>query len=332
MLILGTAGTGKSLIQALAQLLQDRCLLTATTGIAAFHIGGITIHSALHLPVQKHNCNNLTGQTLASLQHKMKQIKYLIVDEVSMMGQTMITWVDKRLRQATTMSDMPFGGISVILIGDFAQLPPVGDRPLFAPEGKGSHGHTLYQLFNKVIILDQVIRQSGTSTESIKFRELLLRLRNGQSTETDWTTLLEHTPTTAKNLSDFTHAIHLYYKKDEVATYNHEAITKLGNPIARVNAIHSCATAATAKSDEAGGLEPVLFIAKGAKVMLTSNLWQQAGLCNGTTGIIDNILYAQGQQPPNLPIAVLINFPQYSGRHFIPEKPRIVPIPPNVFE
>ena len=47
----------------------------------------------------------------------------------------MMTWVDKRLQQATTHLDIPFGGISIILIGDFAQLPPVGDRPLFAPEG-----------------------------------------------------------------------------------------------------------------------------------------------------------------------------------------------------
>ena len=128
MLILGTAGTGKSfLIQAIAQLLLDKCLLTATTGIAAFHIGGITLHSALHLPVQKHNCNDLRGQSLATLQNKLKHIRYLIVDEVSMLGQNMMAWVDKRLHQATTHLDMPFGGISVILIGDFAQLPPVGD-------------------------------------------------------------------------------------------------------------------------------------------------------------------------------------------------------------
>ena len=53
MLILGTGGTGKSyLIHALAQLLQEKCLLTATTGIATFHIGGITVHSALQLPLQ----------------------------------------------------------------------------------------------------------------------------------------------------------------------------------------------------------------------------------------------------------------------------------------
>ena len=71
MLILGIAGTGKSfLIQGIAQLLQDKCTLTATTGIAAFHIGGITLHSALHLRRQKRNCTDLRGQALAKLQHK----------------------------------------------------------------------------------------------------------------------------------------------------------------------------------------------------------------------------------------------------------------------
>ena len=43
--------------------------------MAAFNIGGITLHSALHLPVQKHNCNDLRGQVLVTLQHKLMDIK-----------------------------------------------------------------------------------------------------------------------------------------------------------------------------------------------------------------------------------------------------------------
>ena len=333
MLILGTAGTGKSfLIHTIAQLLGDKCVLTATTGIAAFHIGGITLHSALQLPIHRHNCNDLRGQTLAAMQHRWTNKKYLIVDEVSMMGQKMMEWVDKRLRQATTLTQTPFGGLSVILIGDFAQLPPVGDRPLFANEHIGSHGHTMYQLFTNVVMLTQVVRQSGSSVENTLFRELLLRLRDGKSTEDDWTTLLQRTPAIANNANDFNDVTHLFYKKEHVAEYNYEAITKLGTPIARINAIHSCTAAAMAKSDEAGGLEPVIFIAKRAKVMLTSNLWQQVGLCNGATGIVNNVLYAEGHQPPNLPIAILINFFNYTGPPFIPEKPKCVPIPPIVFE
>ena len=233
-----------------------------------------------------------------------------------------------RQKTSTSYHIITFGGISVILIGDFAQLPLVGDKPLFAPEGKGSHGHTIYKLFNKVVILDQVIRQSGTSTESIQFREILMRLRNG---EADWTTLLQRTPAKVKNIDDINETVHLYYKKD-VAQYNHKAITQLGTPIARVNAIHSCTAVASAKSDEVGGLKPVIFIAVGAEIMLTKNLWQQTGLCNGATGTIDNILYASNQKPPNLPIAVLINFHQYTGPPFIPEKPKCIPVAPMVLE
>lgn len=59
----------------------------------------------------------LRGQALAMLQHKLKDVTYLIVDEISMLGQNMMAWVDKRLRQAKTHLDIPFGGISVILIG-----------------------------------------------------------------------------------------------------------------------------------------------------------------------------------------------------------------------
>lgn len=133
------------------------------------------------------------------------------MDEISMLGQNMMVWVDKRLRQVTTHLDIPFGGISVILIGDFAQLPPVGDHPLFAPEGTGSHGHTMYNLFTKVVILEQIVRQSGTSKESEQFREILMRLRNGISTENDWNTLLQRTPTTATNTHEFTDATRLFY-------------------------------------------------------------------------------------------------------------------------
>ena len=103
----------------------------------------------------------------------------------------MMAWVDKRLRQATTNLDIP--GMSVILIGDFAQLPPVGDRPLFAPEGEGSHGHTMYNLFTDIVILDQIIQQSGMTMETKEFREILLRLRNGQTTESDWRTTSTYT-------------------------------------------------------------------------------------------------------------------------------------------
>ena len=74
MLIVGTAGAVKSyLIQSLPQLLGKHCLLTATTGIAGFNIGGITLHSALQLPIQGHNRNDLQGHTPVLLQQNFVQ-------------------------------------------------------------------------------------------------------------------------------------------------------------------------------------------------------------------------------------------------------------------
>lgn len=73
-------------------------------------------------------------------------------------------------------------------------------------------------------------------------------------------------------------------------------------------------------------------MAKDAQVMLTSNLWQQVGLCNGARGIIDSLLYAQGHKPPNLPIAIMVKFTHYTGTPFIQNKPKCIPISPIVYE
>ena len=106
----------------------------------------------------------------------------------------------------------------------------------------------------------------------------------------------------------------------------------MSTPIARINAIHSSSIAASARADDAGGLEPVLLLAKGARVMLKSNLWAQKGLCNGATGEVFENLYATGHKPPSLPIAVLVQFDKYTGPPFLTSNPGCIPIPPISFE
>ena len=54
------------------------------------------------------------------------------------------------------------------------------------------------------------------------------------------------------------------------------------------------------------GLQPVVFLAKGARVMLTMNLWSSVGLCNGVIGTVIDIIYQNDHQPPDLPIAVIV--------------------------
>ncbi len=76
------------------------------------------------------------------------------------------------------------------------------------------------------------------------------------------------------------------------------------------------------------GLEPVVSLAKGARVMLTMNLWSSIGLCNGATGTVVDIIYQNNHQPPDLPIAVIVEFENYRGPVFTENQPLCVPICP----
>ena len=203
MIVCGTAGTGKSyLISAIAHALGDSCLLTGTTGMASFNICGKTVHSALHLPIHHSNSQDLQGSALQRLQLQMQNVQYVIIDEMSMIGHRTLALIDRRLRQATAKLNEPMGGLSVILFGDFGQLPPVGDRPLYAPPSNcdvAIHGHSIYSMFTSVIILSCVLRQAGSHPAVEAFRDLLLRLRDGNLTQNDWKLLLQRTPQHAHN-------------------------------------------------------------------------------------------------------------------------------------
>ena len=80
-----------------------------------------------------------------------------------------------------------------------------------------------------------------------------------------------------------------------------------------LKAVHNGPGAFKATSEEAGGLDPVICIAQGAKVMLCANLWVDVGLVNGVRGTIVAICYENGHSPPDLPVAVMVRFDCYSG-------------------
>ena len=83
-----------------------------------------------------------------------------------------------------------------------------------------------------------------------------------------------------------------------------------------LKAVHNGPGAFKATSEEAGGLDPVICIAHGAKVMLCANLWVDVGLVNGARGTIVAICYENGHSPPDLPVAVMVRFDCYSGPVF----------------
>jgi len=153
---------------------------------AAYNINGVTIQFFLKLPVASNSFKDLSSRTLVCFQEKLLNIDYIIVDEYSMLGQTTFGWVDRRCSQASGLKQDLFGGKSIILIGDPAQLQPVCDKPLYhslPSDAVGEQGHFAYLMFNRVVIPTDKKRVKGSESAQTCFKQLLLRLRNGKTTK-----------------------------------------------------------------------------------------------------------------------------------------------------
>ena len=315
-IINGTAGTGKSyLINCLRLLLGDSVKVAAPTGVASFIIEGRTLHSLLHLPVRG-DFKEMEGNNLQKMQEELSPIKYLIIDEMSMVGRKVFGMIDRRLRQAfPSKSQVVFGGFSILLFGDFGQLPPVMDLPLYTTVTRSDlsdQGYRAYSQFEKAFTLTQIMRQAGQDFEQIRFRDILLCLRNAEVSMEDWQHLMKQTPTKIQDLSPFINALRLFPTVEAVVEHNVAKLRECGQPIATINAVHTGPNASKVSPDDAGGLEPVIMLARTARVMLTSNLWVEVGLVNGAMGTVEAICYLR-DTPPHLPVAVMVHFDHYTG-------------------
>ena len=123
------------------------------------------------------------------MQQSLAEIQYLIIDEMSMVGRKTFGQIDKHLRQLFPHhADQLFGGCSCLLFGDFGQQPPVMDLPLYTSvswTALSDLSSSAYQLFDRAIVLDQVMHQSGEDDDQVRFRNILLHMRDGQVPEED---------------------------------------------------------------------------------------------------------------------------------------------------
>ena len=239
----GVGGTGKSyLITAIQGFLGNKCAVTASTGKTAFNVKGIAIHSPLTLPVKPSSQKDLVGQSLVNLQERLLGIDYIIIDEYSMIGQKTLGWIDRRCRQSSGKKGHIFGGKSIILTGDPGQLPPVCDKPLYHSKPSGEtaeQGYFAYNMFEKVVILSVNQRVKGSNPSQTEFRNLLSRLRNGESTKDDWKLLLSRQPSQVSDIGEFKEATRLFHSNEEVAKFNYKNLIHLNQPIAQIHARHS---------------------------------------------------------------------------------------------
>lgn len=186
----GSAGTGKSvLLKAIIKQLKKKhdpglVSVTASTGLAACNIGGGTVHSFAGIKLG----NGTLDQLLLSVKRNRKAVarwqntSVLIIDEVSMVDGRLFDKLDQIARRIRRKPDKPFGGIQIIICGDFYQLPPV-NKVTINPDGTEKKDNTLFvfesdawhSTLHSKVILKEVFRQKGDQ----KFIDMLNEMRNG---------------------------------------------------------------------------------------------------------------------------------------------------------
>ncbi len=124
----GKAGTGKTtFLHNLRKQSDKRMIVTAPTGVAAINAGGVTLHSFFQLPFGPFIPGSESSAKYRYSREKINIIKsldLLVIDEISMVRADLLDGVDSVLRRYRR-SNLPFGGVQLLMIGDLHQLPPV---------------------------------------------------------------------------------------------------------------------------------------------------------------------------------------------------------------
>lgn len=180
MLISGGGGVGKShLIRFLATHVSD-LVLTASTGIAAINIEGQTLDSFMGF--SKNVATARQAVTMdGSVKERLSVLRVLLIDEVSMIRADKLDMIDQRLRAAKN-NQLPFGGVQIILVGDFCQLPPVVSNQFADKRYQSEYGRRLFAFQSNVYeqanfkpyILNEYVRQGDEET-----RRVLRNMRMG---------------------------------------------------------------------------------------------------------------------------------------------------------
>ncbi len=255
--------------------------ITASTGIAATHIGGLTIHSwagiGINKSLSREQLNGMLG--LDRLVKRINATSVLIIDEISMLSGNTLNLVDQ-VCQALRKSMQPFGGLQVVFVGDFFQLPPVSrqDEPLpqfaFMSDAWQHAAPTVCYLSEQHRQEDDVflnvlsaLRQ-GTMDED-HLRHLQAR-QVARDESLDITTLFPHNADVDR--INNTHLAKLLTKEHTYTMAGHGAPPLI-------------------EQLKRGCLSPEKLVLKvGARVMFTKNHFDE-GFVNGTTGVVKDFAH-----------------------------------------
>lgn len=276
----GEAGSGKTYtINKYTEYLREHDIdfaVTASTGIAATHIHGTTIHSWSGIGVQRINSDEDLKRIADNkyVAKRIKKAKVLIIDEISMLDGKLLSLVE-RVCRSVRKQGLPFGGLQVILVGDFFQLPPVPD--------KGEEVEFAFEsdawgvLMPTMCYLTEQHRQEDST-----FLDLLKAIRRNEFDETHYEAIRERIIEKDQLPEDMTR---LYSHNANVDVLNLSELKKLPG---RTNLFVMACRGPEPLTDALirGCLSPEkLELKVGAAVMFTKNN-SGSGFVNGTLGTV----------------------------------------------
>jgi len=276
----GSAGSGKTyLLNKYIKYLESHGIpvaVTASTGIAATHMNGMTIHSWSGLGIKDH----LDERELEKLEERkylwkrFDKARVLIIDEISMLEGKQLEMVERICRRFKR-NDKPFGGLQVILSGDFFQLPPV--RKGEDKDGEIIPKSKVWQILNPAVCyLEEQFRQKDDILTGI-----LNKIRSNQIEEGDYQILEKRI---GVNISAFkptklyTHNADVdLINEKELAEINEQEITFVMTGDGPLNLVEILKKSSIATE--------VLKMKKGAEIMCIKNNFEM-GYVNGSRGKI----------------------------------------------
>lgn len=287
----GEPGSGKThTVNQYVRWLEERGIsaaITASTGIAATHIGGYTIHSWSGIGV-KRDLDLYALDKITQNERVVRRVRgacVLITDEVSMLSAKTLSMVDAVCREIRH-TDAPFGGLQVVLVGDFFQLPPVVreeyreeetlDAETFEPITHFAFSARAWEALNPLVCyLSEQHRQ-----EDKAFLELLSGIRRGTFSASHRALLEER-----RSVSGRAGITQLYSHNADVDRINDKELAGISGDI-RTFAMTSQGRDTLVASLKRGCLSPeTLSLKIGARVMFTKNDVERR-FVNGTLGVV----------------------------------------------
>jgi ATP-dependent DNA helicase PIF1 len=253
---------------------------TATTGVAALNIGGTTLHSWSGMGLADDNGMDLINKVKDNSKavNRIKSSKVLVIDEISMAKSELIEKLDI-VCQVIRDDERPFGGIQVVFVGDFLQLPPVFDKTeneQFAFDSEAWRSAKI-----RVVHLTEIVRQH----DEPHFAKFLNEVRMG--TAKDLGMLKECVD--REFPQDGIKPVKLFCKNIDVNGYNDKELEKLKHVSRTYGSMDDGGESWKQFFDKNCPAPTYLKLKKGAQVILLVNKDVENGLVNGSVGVVENL-------------------------------------------